>query len=61
MARLGGNQKTLPILGGLLGFAAIASLGLPGLAGFWGELLALLASFDPFTGANLAPPSAPSW
>ena len=54
MARLGGNQKTLPILGGILAFAAMASLGLPGLAGFWGEFMALLASFNPFAGANLA-------
>jgi len=54
MARLGGNQKTLPILGGILGFAVMASLGLPGLAGFWGELMALLGAFNPFSGANLA-------
>ena len=54
MARLGGNQKVLPILGGILAFAAIASLGLPGLAGFWGEFMALLGSFHPFAGANLA-------
>jgi NADH-quinone oxidoreductase subunit M len=25
----------------------MASLGLPGLAGFWGEMLALLGAFDP--------------
>jgi len=54
MARLGGNQKILPRLGGILGFAAMASLGLPGLAGFWGEFMALLASYNPFAGANLA-------
>jgi NADH-quinone oxidoreductase subunit M len=30
-------------------FAAIASLGLPGLAGFWGELLALLSSYNPLS------------
>ncbi|GAQ56671.1 NADH-quinone oxidoreductase subunit M [Streptomyces acidiscabies] len=36
-----------PRLGGLLAFAAVASLGLPGLAGFWGEMLALLGAFDP--------------
>ena len=28
-------------------FVAIASLGLPGLAGFWGEVMALLSSFNP--------------
>ena len=39
-----------PRLGGLLAFAAIASLGLPGLAGFWGEMLALLGAFRPAAG-----------
>jgi NADH-quinone oxidoreductase subunit M len=34
-------------MGLLLGFAAMASLGLPALAGFWGEFMALLASFNP--------------
>ncbi|BFV58692.1 NADH-quinone oxidoreductase subunit M [Kitasatospora sp. CMC57] len=36
-----------PRIGGLLAFAAVASLGLPGLAGFWGELLAMYGAFDP--------------
>ncbi|MEU9983902.1 NADH-quinone oxidoreductase subunit M [Streptomyces sp. NPDC050856] len=36
-----------PRLGGLLAFGAVASLGLPGLAGFWGEVLALFGAFDP--------------
>ncbi|MEU1334645.1 NADH-quinone oxidoreductase subunit M [Streptomyces sp. NPDC005865] len=36
-----------PRLGGLLAFAAVASLGLPGLAGFWGEMLALFGAFEP--------------
>ncbi|MGH8971341.1 MAG: complex I subunit 4 family protein, partial [Actinomycetes bacterium] len=43
----GGLYERLPRLGGLLAFAAVASLGLPGLAGFWGEMLALLGAFDP--------------
>ena len=43
----GGLYVRLPRLGALLTFAAIASLGLPGLAGFWGEFLALIGSFDP--------------
>jgi NADH-quinone oxidoreductase subunit M len=42
----------LPRLGGLLAFAAVASLGLPGLAGFWGELLAMLGSFQPAAGLS---------
>ncbi|MFJ9678141.1 NuoM family protein [Streptomyces sp. NPDC101194] len=41
-----------PRLGGLLAFAAVASLGLPGLAGFWGEMLALFGSFDPAEGLS---------
>jgi NADH-quinone oxidoreductase subunit M len=36
-----------PHLASVFAFAAIASLGLPGLAGFWGEMLAMLAAFDP--------------
>jgi NADH-quinone oxidoreductase subunit M len=39
-----------PRLGALFAFAAVASLGLPGLAGFWGELLAMLGSFRPADG-----------
>ncbi|KAB8167134.1 NADH-quinone oxidoreductase subunit M [Streptomyces sp. 3MP-14] len=41
-----------PRLGGLLAFAAVASLGLPGLAGFWGELLAMLGAFHPADGLS---------
>ncbi|WP_086682390.1 NADH-quinone oxidoreductase subunit M [Streptomyces pseudogriseolus] len=41
-----------PRLGGLLAFAAVASLGLPGLAGFWGEMLALFGAFDPADGLS---------
>jgi NADH-quinone oxidoreductase subunit M len=43
----GGMYVRLPRLASLVTFAAIASLGLPGLAGFWGELLALIGSFRP--------------
>ena len=42
----------VPHLGGLLAFAAVASLGLPGLAGFWGELLAMFGSFHPAAGLS---------
>jgi NADH-quinone oxidoreductase subunit M len=52
MARLGGNQKIMPIMGGILGFTAMASLGLPGLAGFWGEFMALFGAYTPLTGLN---------
>jgi NADH-quinone oxidoreductase subunit M len=43
----GGMYARLPRLGAVVTFAAIASLGLPGLAGFWGELLALAGAFRP--------------
>ncbi|GAA1835742.1 NADH-quinone oxidoreductase subunit M [Luedemannella flava] len=44
LTALGGLRETAPGLSGLLGFAAIASLGLPGLAGFWGEAFAVVAA-----------------
>ena len=47
MSRLGGLLTQAPKLGWILGFCAMASLGLPGLAGFWGEFPAVLASFSP--------------
>jgi NADH-quinone oxidoreductase subunit M len=51
MVELGGGMLgTLPRLGSVLTFASIASLGLPGLAGFWGEMLALLGAFQPANG-----------
>src|SRR5215211_4753642 len=43
----GGMLQAMPKLGSVFAFVAIASLGLPGLAGFWGELMALLSSFSP--------------
>ncbi len=50
-----------PRLGGLLAFGAVASLGLPGLAGFWGEMLALFGAFRPAAGSPAGRPSSPSW
>jgi NADH-quinone oxidoreductase subunit M len=46
-APLSGMLIQMPKLGWLLGFSAMASLGLPGLAGFWGEFPALLAAWNP--------------
>ncbi|HET9723058.1 MAG TPA: NADH-quinone oxidoreductase subunit M [Actinomycetota bacterium] len=43
----GGLMQKLPYLGGVFAFVSIASLGLPGLAGFWGEVMALLSSYNP--------------
>jgi NADH-quinone oxidoreductase subunit M len=41
---LSGLRETAPGLAGVLGYAALASLGLPGLAGFWGEAFAVVAT-----------------
>lgn len=41
-----------PRLGGLIAFASVASLGLPGLAGFWGEMLAMFGAFKPADGLS---------
>jgi NADH-quinone oxidoreductase subunit M len=40
-----GLRDRLPRLGWMLAFGSIAGLGLPGLAGFWGELLAVLGAW----------------
>ena len=49
----GGMSQEMPKLAGVFAFVAIASLGLPGLAGFWGEVMALLSSFEPAPGLNV--------
>jgi NADH-quinone oxidoreductase subunit M len=46
----GGLLAKAPYLGSILTFASVASLGLPGLAGFWGEMLALLGAYRPGVG-----------
>ena len=53
MARLGGNIKLMPVMGGILAFTAMASLGLPGLAGFWGEFMSLVGAYNPLGGLSL--------
>jgi NADH-quinone oxidoreductase subunit M len=45
--RLGGLLKQAPHMGWILGLATMASLGLPGLAGFWGEFPAILSAYEP--------------
>src|SRR3954447_6292144 len=52
--RLGGLLLQAPRIGWILGFCAMASLGLPGLAGFWGEFPAILASYQPADGLSEA-------
>jgi len=49
----GGMSELMPKMAGIFAFVAIASLGLPGLAGFWGEIMALLGSFSPNTAVGL--------
>jgi NADH-quinone oxidoreductase subunit M len=54
IVELGGGMATLmPRLAGVFTLACIASLGLPGLAGFWGEILALLAAWNPAPGLSV--------
>ena len=48
--RLGGLLLQAPRMGWILGFITMASLGLPGLAGFWGEFPAILAAYNPANG-----------
>jgi NADH-quinone oxidoreductase subunit M len=45
LARLGGLLRPMPVWGSLFVFASLASLGLPGLAGFPGELLTFLEAY----------------
>ncbi|HMF82096.1 MAG TPA: NADH-quinone oxidoreductase subunit M [Acidimicrobiia bacterium] len=52
ISRLGGLLVQAPRLGWILGFCAMASLGLPGLAGFWGEFPAILSAYDPAAGIS---------
>ena len=48
--RISGMLLQMPKLGWILGFSAMASLGLPGLAGFWGEFPAILSAYKPAPG-----------
>jgi NADH-quinone oxidoreductase subunit M len=50
--RLGGLLVQAPRMGWIFGFCAMASLGLPGLAGFWGEFPAILSAYEPGGGLN---------
>jgi NADH-quinone oxidoreductase subunit M len=54
LSRLGGMLLQAPRLGWILGFCAMASLGLPGLAGFWGEFPAILSAYEPAAGLHTA-------
>jgi len=52
IAKLGGLLKQAPRLGWILGMCSMASLGLPGLAGFWGEFPAILSAYNPAANLN---------
>src|SRR5258707_9022223 len=52
MSRLGGLLLQAPKMGWILGFCCMASLGLPGLAGFWGEFPAILSAYNPAPGLS---------
>jgi NADH-quinone oxidoreductase subunit M len=51
----GGLRDRSPRLGGLLALGCVAGLGLPGLAGFWGELLAGYGAWQGRPGSDVRP------
>jgi NADH-quinone oxidoreductase subunit M len=56
LSDLGGLAKAAPALAFMFGIAAMASIGLPGLANFAGEVLVFLSAFSSYTGTSgLAP------
>jgi len=56
LADLGGLAKATPTLAFMFGIAAMASIGLPGLANFAGEVLVFLSAFKSYNGTGgLAP------
>jgi len=52
ISRLSGILIQMPKMGWILGYCAMASLGLPGLAGFWGEFPAILSAYSPGFGLS---------
>lgn len=53
LAELGGLAKAAPRLAFLFGLAGMASIGLPGLANFSGEVLVFLSGFREYEGGSL--------
>ena len=53
LADLGGLAKAAPSLAYFFGFAGMASIGLPGLANFAGEVLVFLSGFHAYEGGSL--------
>jgi NADH-quinone oxidoreductase subunit M len=52
LQELGGLAKTAPGLAFVFGIAAMASIGLPGLANFSGEILVFLSAFKSYDGTT---------
>jgi NADH-quinone oxidoreductase subunit M len=46
IAKMGGLAAATPVWAAIFGFFVLASLGLPGLAGFVGEFLVIVAAFE---------------
>jgi NADH-quinone oxidoreductase subunit M len=46
IAKMGGLAGSVPVWAAIFGFFVLASLGLPGLAGFVGEFLVIVGAFD---------------
>ena len=49
ISELGGLANKMPFFAGMLAFASFASLGLPGLSGFWGEFMILFGTYKNHT------------
>jgi NADH-quinone oxidoreductase subunit M len=52
--QLGGLSTEMPLMTAFFGLALMASLGLPGLAGFWGQALALFGAFPTYRALTIA-------
>jgi NADH-quinone oxidoreductase subunit M len=46
--KFGGLASEMPLYSAFMGFAFMASLGLPGLSGFWGEAMTFIGAFPRF-------------
>jgi NADH-quinone oxidoreductase subunit M len=48
ISELGGLSRVMPVASGFFILAALASMGVPGLANFWGELVVFVAAFKTY-------------
>ena len=51
--KFGGLATEMPLYTAFVGFAFMASLGLPGLSGFWGEALTFIGAFPRYRGLTI--------